>query len=199
MDNQKIKILAIVGAAGSGKDTITKCIENTNFHMKKILSYTSRPPREGEEDGVNYFFKDKSFFENTNKELCLHRVFNDWHYAVPLETFSYNLVNVLVVDPAGAKDLIEDDDFEVFTLLIHASDKTRLLRQLNREEDPSVEEIIRRYQTDSEDIINFVSWAQNIELDAIRVCVNETSEDLAEVVVYANHLIDNWAKIFHHN
>lgn len=36
---------------------------------------------------------------------------------------------------------------------ITASDKTRLLRQLNREGDPDVEEIIRRYSTDKKDFV----------------------------------------------
>ena len=37
---------------------------------------------------------------------------------------------------------------------ITATDKTRMLRQLNREGDPNVDEIIRRYKTDKEDFID---------------------------------------------
>ena len=56
-------ILALIGEAGSGKDTILrKLIDDTKYYyngklpLHEIISYTSRPPREKEVDGVNYHF-----------------------------------------------------------------------------------------------------------------------------------------------
>jgi guanylate kinase len=42
-------------------------------------------------------------------------------------------------------------EVEVYPIFIEASDKTRLLRQLNREKDPDVKEIVRRFHADEED------------------------------------------------
>ena len=51
------KVIALIGEAGSGKDTIMQGILircPTQFH--EIISCTTRPIREGEKDGVNYHF-----------------------------------------------------------------------------------------------------------------------------------------------
>ena len=51
----KIKVVALFGKAGSGKDTILReVVSKGDFH--EIVSCTTRPRREGEQDGVNYHF-----------------------------------------------------------------------------------------------------------------------------------------------
>ena len=53
----KIKILAIVGKSGAGKDHILKCLKMCPIDkVNYIVSSTTRPPREGEVDGVHYHF-----------------------------------------------------------------------------------------------------------------------------------------------
>ena len=56
------KILAIIGQAGSGKDTLMKKVLAINDNLHEIVSFTTRPPREGEVDGVNYHFIDGEEF-----------------------------------------------------------------------------------------------------------------------------------------
>ena len=51
----KIKVVALFGKAGSGKDTILKEVAATGG-LHEIVSCTTRPMREGEADGVNYHF-----------------------------------------------------------------------------------------------------------------------------------------------
>lgn len=48
------KILAIIGEAGSGKDTLMQEVLKVNHNLHEIVSFTTRPPREGEKDGINY-------------------------------------------------------------------------------------------------------------------------------------------------
>ena len=53
------KIFYLMGKSSSGKDTIYKHILTENkFKLRKIVPYTTRPIREGEEDGREYFFID---------------------------------------------------------------------------------------------------------------------------------------------
>lgn len=52
---------------------------------------------------------------------------------------------------AGIEALLQDNRLEVFPVYVKADDKVRLLRSLNREEDPDCEEICRRFQTDKKD------------------------------------------------
>lgn len=52
-----MKIVALMGEAGSGKDTILHSImEKYPSYFNEIISCTTRPPREGEKEGVNYYF-----------------------------------------------------------------------------------------------------------------------------------------------
>ena len=78
--------------------------------------------------------------------------FNGWYYGTGLESVDEYKINIGVFNPRGIQKLSarrEEIDLKVF--LIDASDKTRLLRQLNRENNPNVKEIIRRFNTDEED------------------------------------------------
>ena len=60
------KIIALIGEAGAGKDTLMKeFLKQHDFH--EIISCTTRPPREGEKNGVNYFYySEKDFLEKVN-------------------------------------------------------------------------------------------------------------------------------------
>ena len=60
MKMKKFKVLAIMGKAGSGKDTIAKELLNLRPEkFNRVVSATTRPPREGEVNGVDYHFLTK--------------------------------------------------------------------------------------------------------------------------------------------
>ena len=60
---KKIKILALFGKSASGKDSIQKWIVSNYPQLtNKIVSCTTRPPRDNEQEGVDYFFlSDEEF------------------------------------------------------------------------------------------------------------------------------------------
>lgn len=154
------KIIALIGEAGSGKDTIMQGILKrcpTQFH--EIISCTTRPIREGEKDGVNYHFLTPNDFTNkvTNNEMLEYTIFNNWFYGTSYDSLQPNTINIGVFNPAGIRSLYQLDDIDLTVYKIACSDKTRMLRQLNREEHPNVNEIVRRYKTDQEDFsaLNF--------------------------------------------
>ena len=148
------KIIALIGEAGSGKDTILKEVlaaAPTTFN--EIISCTTRPPREGEVDGVNYYFIDAEEFayKILNYEMLEATSFNDWFYGTSYDTLRSDVPNIGVFNPDGIRALQMHPDIELIVYRVICSDKTRLLRQLNREEHPNVDEIIRRYTTDKND------------------------------------------------
>ena len=109
--------------------------------------------REGEIDGVNYHYTDNDtminfFNENTIVEMA---EFNNWFYGTSYEALRSDCINIGVFNPAGVESMLHFPDIEVTVFYITASDKTRLLRQLNRESNPDVHEIIRRYTADEID------------------------------------------------
>lgn len=147
------KIVTLTGKAGSGKDTIMHHVREVLPELHEIVSCTTRPPREGEVHGRNYYFlTHEEFAERLNDGTMVEAtVFNDWCYGSCLEHMSANGINIGVYNPEGVQILQCMPEVEVYSIFIDASDKTRLLRQLNRENDPDVKEIIRRFKADEDD------------------------------------------------
>lgn len=56
-----IKVIALFGPSGSGKDTIAKILAKQN-NVHEIVSCTTRPMRDYEQDGVDYYFLSNEEF-----------------------------------------------------------------------------------------------------------------------------------------
>ena len=157
---RKYRIIALIGESGSGKDTILKEMERVgemyNFPLHTIISCTTRPKRENEINGVNYYYFSDEEFEDSvrNNEMLEFAEFNNWMYGTSINTLDINKINIGVFNPTGIELLLKRADVDVQVFYIIASAKTRLLRQLNREENPNIQEIIRRFQTDMTDFEN---------------------------------------------
>lgn len=155
--SDKIKVLALAGKAGAGKDKILQEILDLRPDLHEIISCTSRPPRAGEQNGINYYFYSYEDFEEKvkNKEMLESTIFNGWYYGTSLDGIDTAAINVGVFNTTGIKSLYNNPNIDLQVFQIWANDKTRLLRQLNREPNPNVEEIIRRYGADKSDFLDF--------------------------------------------
>ena len=152
-----IKIIAIIGEAGSGKDYLAKQLAKeypSLFH--EIISCTTRPKRENEIDGVDYYFLSPKYFEQYKnaKKMLETSEFRGWYYGTLLNSLSETKVNLGVFNPEGAANIQKQPEVEttIFRLIVPA--KIRLVRQLTREDNPDCDEIIRRYGTDKQDFMD---------------------------------------------
>lgn len=170
------KMIAIIGQAGSGKDTILRAVCEENHELNKIVSCTTRPMRDGEIDGLDYHFftVDKFTEEVLNDKMLEASCFNNWFYGTSLDSLLKDKVNIGVYNPEGIESLMLHKDIELYVFLIEASDKVRLIRQLKREKNPDIEEIFRRYKTDRADFAD-LSFHHN-------VLENEYIDDLDHAV-----------------
>lgn len=155
MSNQKYKLIAIFGQSGSGKDFVLKELIQTSFgqeNLSRVVSYTTRPMRKGEQPGVNYHFLPTAaqFFA---KELIEHSEFNNWFYGSAIDTLKKDKINIGVYDIRRIQQIIKNENIECYPIYIKASQKNRLIRQLEREESPDCDEIVRRYIADKKDFI----------------------------------------------
>jgi len=154
------KIVAIVGKSGAGKDYIQRELVETYpdlFHS--IVSYTTRPPREGEIDGINYHFVTENNFSRLiyENQMLEYTDFKDWHYGTSIQDLKLDKINIGVFNPKGVQSLINRPDVDVYVVQIIAADKIRLKRSLNRENTPDCIEICRRFLADIEDFAYFSS------------------------------------------
>ena len=156
----KYKIIALFGEAGSGKDYIQKKIMETDFgkeNLSEIISCTTRPPREGEIDGVHYHFISSAgeFFNYDNMRKWIEFIlFNDWWYGTSIDHLNKNKINIGVFNIKGINEILKNEQIDCLPIRIICNDKLRLIRQLNREINPNCMEIIRRFLTDTKDFLN---------------------------------------------
>lgn len=151
---KKYIVIALYGKSGSGKDTIQKyLVNNWDIDINGIVSCTTRPKRDYEENGVDYHFLTTEEFATQvlNGTMLEATEFRGWFYGTPLDSLDINKINVGVFNIDGIEVLLDDPRLEVFPVLVYSTDKERLIRALNREENPDCEEICRRFQTDNKD------------------------------------------------
>lgn len=138
--------------------------------------------REGEAEGVNYYYLTrKQFTDKVVADQMLETSgFNGWYYGTSYDSLSVDKPNIGVFNPQGIRSLLKRQDIELIVYRIRTSAKTRLLRQLNREENPNIDEIIRRFGTDTIDFdeLNFNYIALS----------NENIEDLPQAI---NQILGN--------
>lgn len=179
----KYKIIALIGESGSGKDTLMKEVLKACPNLHKIINCTTREPREGEVNGKNYFFlTEEEFTEKVINLEMIEATHKNWFYGTSIDSLDENKLNIGVFNPDGIYMIKDADDIDLITIYVHAKDKIRLLRQLNREENPNVDEIIRRYNADKEDFKELCFYHFIVE--------NETEEDLESAVNLILKLIE---------
>lgn len=176
------KIIALMGEAGAGKDTIFQSVlrhfENDE-RVHEIISCTSRPIRENETNGKNYHFYTASQFSDKimSGQMFEYTTFNNWWYGTSNDSIKKgDVINIGVFNPDGVRQLLGRSDCAVTVYHIKASDKNRLMRQLTREYNPNVDEILRRFTTDRADF-------QKLPFDAIEL-PNDSLEDFNETVAH---------------
>lgn len=127
-------IIVLLGASGSGKSTIENELA-THYGFEKIISYTTRPPRDGEINGKDYHFTNNETF-NEMKEDGLFAEYDKYsqnrlYGSLRMDYVSEN--RVVVITPYGLRQLKENCGAEnVFSVLIEANLGTRIKRYINR-------------------------------------------------------------------
>lgn len=162
---ERYKLVAIVGEAGSGKDSLARALadvlEKEGLKVHEVVSYTTRPPRDYETDGVDYHFVEPlKFADLIFKNRILEAAeFNDWIYGTCIDDLDPEAINIEVLNPDGVNAIYADHStlhrIDMFVIQCVCSEKTRLIRQLEREENPNIDEIMRRLGTDRRDFAEF--------------------------------------------
>lgn len=78
-------LVVLSGPSGSGKDTVLERLKEMGVVFDKTISATTRQMRDGEKDGVDYYFIDKATFEEKIKEgfFLEYTLYNNNYYGTP--------------------------------------------------------------------------------------------------------------------
>lgn len=157
------KIYYMMGKSSSGKDTLYKEVLKALPKLKTLVLYTTRPIREGEQEGIEYHFvtdEELERFEKGGKiieERTYDTVYGAWKYAtiedgqINLAAYDYLVIGTLE-SYAGMKKCYGAEN--LVPIYIEVEDGERLSRALSRErqqEQPKYEEMCRRFLADQKD------------------------------------------------
>lgn len=127
-------IIVLLGASGSGKSTIENELA-THHGFEKIISYTTRQPRDGEINGKDYYFTDQNSFAamlNTGV-LAEYDEYSQGRLYGTLKSDYVDGNKVVVLTPNGLRQLKQScPNDNIFTVLVNASLGTRVKRYIDR-------------------------------------------------------------------
>lgn len=130
-------LVVISGPSGSGKTSI--CSELTkNPKIKQSISYTTRKPREGERDGIDYCFVERSKFEQLIREdkFIEYAEYCGNLYGTPVaslkESADKNEILILAIDVKGALQIMEKMPEAISIFIVVPDDETLKNRLKNR-------------------------------------------------------------------
>lgn len=160
------KIFCVMGKSATGKDTIyQKLLEKKDLDLKRIIPYTTRPIREGEVSGREYYFCTEEEVQRLEEEGCIveirsyDTVHGVWKYltvddaSICLEKENYLIIGTLE-SYKKIRDYFENVNETVVPIYIEVEDGERLLRAIYREKEqknPKYEEMCRRFLADAKD------------------------------------------------
>ncbi len=157
------KIYYRMGTRSSGKDTLFKEVKKALPWLQTITLYTTRPIREGERDGIEYFFVSEdtlNAYEKQGKVIeqrAYDTVHGIWKYAtiddgqINLGTSDYLVIGTLQSYEQMQKFYGPD---KLVPIYIEVEDGERLARALAREREqktPKYAELCRRFLADTKD------------------------------------------------
>ncbi|MBQ6903010.1 MAG: guanylate kinase [Lachnospiraceae bacterium] len=188
------KIFLLMGKSASGKDAVYRnLLQDETLGLKKIVMYTTRPMRQKEENGKQYFFvEEKDYQEKAaagkiiekrdyHTQLGLWRYFTADDGQIDLAAGNYLMIGTVEAYVSMRNYFGEEN---VLPLLIDTDDGIRLERALKRErrqEVPRYDEMCRRYLADTADYAPEKLAAAGIETlfdnnDSIEDCIAEVSD-----------------------
>lgn len=184
------KIMVLLGASATGKDTVAKHISE-KYNIPMAISYTTRPMRSNETQGVEYYFiSDGEMHEKfKNGEVIEHT-----SYYIQSEDVSYTYANVVeefekgdyvltILNPHGLyqfnKSQYKDN---LVSIMLNCDARVRLIRSLNRDENVNVKEVLDRMVRDE---LDFIERRPKTDYEI------DTNKPLEEVFNNIDRIIEN--------
>lgn len=171
----KGKFVILSGSSGVGKDTVLEAWIAVNPNVQKVTAYTTRAPRSGEVEGVDYCFVTQKEFQYLILEgafLEYKEVFGHY-YGTPLKSVETLLtegkIPVLKIDVQGGIEVIQEFP-ETLSIFLYPPSAEELERRIRSRGTDSDEEIQKR--------LSKASWEfKQAEAYQYRI-VNDSIEDV---------------------
>lgn len=160
------KLFYVMGKSSSGKDTIFKLISQ-ELNLNSYILYTTRPIRNQEKNGVDYFFVNDSTFDHLIAEgkVMEYRTYQVkyngedaiWRYGTVLDhqfKAKGNFATIGTLESYIALQKTMSQEFHIIPIYIELDFNTRFTRAVERENkqpNPNYQEVCRRLMADETD------------------------------------------------
>ncbi|MEZ0326844.1 MAG: guanylate kinase [Fimbriimonas sp.] len=170
-------LVIISGPSGVGKDTLINAWKERNPLVERVVAYTTRDPRRGEVDGVDYHFITRNrFYEMAEAgEFLEYKEVHDYYYATPSKDMerllSQGKVAVLKIDVQGALSVMSEraNAIPVFLLPPNAEELERRIRERGTEDAST---ILKRLRNAHEEIALATRYPHQIVNEDIQASVD---------------------------
>ncbi len=177
--------------SGCGKDTVFKELCKVRNDIVESVSATTRKPRDGEVDGVNYYFLSDAEFDDMvkNNGFVEHACYNGCSYGTPVKGVDNAINNgkicFLIIEVQGAQRVMELYPDCVSIFLLPPSEEV-LLSRLRKRNTESEDEIQKRIETSRSEIALKGKYKYNVINDGLDACVNEINKILSSELKLRN-------------
>jgi len=184
-------LIVLSGPSGAGKGTICKALMEKEKDLKLSISATTRPPRSGEIEGKNYFFKTEEEFEKMieNDSFLEWAKVYDHYYGTPKDFVLKNLDEgndvVLEIDIQGALKIKEKFPEGIFIFILPPS-MEELKNRIKKRGTETEEEIIKRFKSAYEEL-NYVSRYNYV---VINDSIEEAVEKIKAIIIAEKCRVD---------
>ncbi|NLB61063.1 MAG: guanylate kinase [Clostridiales bacterium] len=171
-------LVVLSGPSGVGKNTVLNVVAKLDSNILLGISATTRTPRPGETDGVNYLFKTKKEFERMiiNDELFEFAEYNGNYYGSPKQEvqnwIAMGNAAIIEIEVQGANKVREKYPEAIFIFLAPPSMKALITRLRGRNTE-SEDKIQARYKTACYEITQAYHYDYIVINDDIREAASE--------------------------
>lgn len=190
-------LIIISGPSGAGKGTICKALLQKNKSINMSVSMTTRKPRKGEIDGINYFFASKENFEKIIDENGFLEYANvyDNYYGTPKKHVEELLMQgkdiILEIDIQGALKVKEQYDDGIFIFILPPS-MEELENRIKKRGSETEETFIKRFKAAYKEI-NYVSKYNYV---VVNDYVDEAVKKLESIIIAEKCRVDRHKENF---
>ncbi len=177
--NRRGLMVVLSSPSGAGKSTMTRKLLADNTNMTMSVSTTTRRPRSGEEEGVDYYFIGKTEFSNMieDDEFLEHAKVFDNYYGTPRPPVEAALADgkdvLFDIDWQGAQQLTQAAGDDLVKIFILPPSKYELEKRLHTRAQDSASVIAKRMAKSEAEISHWAEYDYIIVNDDLDMAMEE--------------------------